>query len=202
MEYFAGVGGLTRKPTYYSCLGACAGTRRDDSKVFNTQYRFKAWSGLQSLGPTDYVVEFAFVYQVNFHVFGSPAPGLSPSKSMDPYSPDEDSSLTDEERQLIKQIENSQTSDDWGNMLGTGAGLAAGGIATALTGGAAAPLIPLVGGIGGQIGALIGGNIGAGQANSASNQLAEIQKKKNSRSLEQEARQRAFSSLLGKYSSF
>jgi hypothetical protein len=121
---------------------------------------------------------------------------------MDPYSPDEDSSLTDEERQLIRQIENSQTSDDWGNMLGTGAGLAAGGVATALTGGAAAPLIPVIGGIGGQIGALIGGNIGAGQANSASNQLADLQKKKNSRSLEQEARQRAFSTLLGKYSSF
>jgi phage tail tape-measure protein len=115
---------------------------------------------------------------------------------------DDYTDLTDEERKLVKQLEDAQTTDEFGNMLGTGAGYAAGAGLTALTGGAAAPLIPVIGSLGGQIGSLIGGNIGANNATALQKKLQKSVDDRQRKGIEQEAKMRAFNTLLGKYSSF
>lgn len=117
---------------------------------------------------------------------------------MNPYSTD----LSEEEKKLLKQYEESQNAGQFGNLVGSGLGLLAGGIATAATGGTAAPVIPLLMSGGGALGGLIGGGVGGAQSEAALKQLEELRKKREAPTVEKQARAEALQRLLGKYSAY
>lgn len=117
---------------------------------------------------------------------------------MDPYSTD----LTPEERQLLKQYEESQnygaTGGTVGSLIGTGLGLGA----AALTGGAALPLVGILGGAGGALGGLIGGNMGQSAGTAAMERLQKLQEQRNKPIIEKQAKAEALNRLLGRYNKY
>jgi hypothetical protein len=110
--------------------------------------------------------------------------------------------LTPEEKRLLNEIEGSQTTGGWGQLIGSGLGLGAGLLATAATGGTAAPFIPLLMGAGGQVGGMVGGNMGTSRAGSAMEQLQRLRELREGPTLEKQAQAEAFQRLLGSYNKY
>lgn len=115
---------------------------------------------------------------------------------------DQYTDLTPEEKQLLKQYQESQgygqTGGTIGSLIGTGLGLGA----AALTGGAALPLVGVLGGAGGAIGGLIGGNMGSQAGNTAMERFQKLQEQKNKPIIEQQAKAEALNRLLGRYNKY
>lgn len=107
--------------------------------------------------------------------------------------------LTEEEKKLIKQINESQNYGGTGGLVGSGIGTGVGLALAAGTGGAALPLVPLIAGAGNAIGGLIGSNMGQSAAERAQEKLENLQEARMRPFLEKQARQEALNKLVGRY---
>ena len=112
-----------------------------------------------------------------------------------------DTELTEEEKQLLKEIEGSQGYAGTGGALGTaiGGGLGALGF---LVPGAAAVTIPAGMGIGGALGGMIGNFLGQEAGSKAQEKLQKIQEAKTKPAIEKQAQAEAFQRLLGRYNKY
>ena len=95
------------------------------------------------------------------------------------YNDDDMDQNADAEKRLIEGAQGGKEfGKSVGNAAGTIGGVGIGAAATALTGGAALPLAPVIAGAGGLIGGLIGEGIGGWDAHNAEQELsASVQKK-------------------------
>jgi hypothetical protein len=110
--------------------------------------------------------------------------------------------ITEEEKKLIKQINDSQNYGGTGNLIGSGIGTGVGLALAAGTGGAALPFVPLIAGAGNAIGGLIGTSMGQSSGEAAQEKLQKLQEARMRPFLEKQARQEALNKLVGRYNTY
>ena len=111
----------------------------------------------------------------------------------------DETELTQEEKDLIKQINEAQNYGATGSTVGGAIGSGLGIAASAATLGGALPLVPAFTGIGSAIGGLFGGNMGQEKATAAEERLSKLQEARMKPFLEKQARRAALDKLLGRY---
>jgi phage tail tape-measure protein len=115
---------------------------------------------------------------------------------MNPYSTD----LSEEEKKLLKQYEESQNAGQFGSLVGSGIGAGVGALGFLAGPAVGAGTMSLGYGAGQAIGGLIGGEVGRRQAEEAETALEELRKKREAPTIEKQARAEALQRLLSKYS--
>jgi len=109
--------------------------------------------------------------------------------------------LSEEEKRLLREIEQTQGYAGTGQLAGSaiGGGLGALGF---LVPGAAAITVPAGMAIGGSLGGLIGTHMGQSQAEKSMERLQKLQEAREKPAVEKAAQHEAFQRLLGRYNKY